>query len=48
MKMSFYIIKIQFEISSTFIVYSTKSVRFRTVKIYVVYKQILNHPPIVA
>ena len=38
----------QFEISSTLIVYSTESVRFRTVKNYVVYKHILNQPPIVA
>ena len=47
-KMSFYVIKIQFEISSTLIVYSTESVRFRTVKNCVVYKHILNQPPIVA
>ena len=48
MNLSFYIIKIQCEISSTLIVYSTESVMFRTVKNYVVYKHILHQPPIVA
>ena len=43
-KMSFYIIKIQFEISSTLIVYSTESVRFCTLKNYVVYKHAYSQP----